>query len=104
MPVHNILVIALLTPFLLTAEERIRDNNFHGWLTYFGDHPIAESKWGIHLEAQIRRHDVAARWQQLLLRPGVNFEASKAITLTAGYAFVRSSTYSEFAAPAPVYQ
>ena len=88
-------------PFLLTAEERIADHNFHGWYNYFGDHPVAASKWGIHLEAQVRRHDVATKWQQLLLRPGVNYQASKAVMLTAGYAFVRSSTYSEFAVPAP---
>src|SRR5690349_21574039 len=99
---HNILAVALLSPFLMTGEERIRDDNFHGWLAYFGDHPISESKWGIHLEGQIRRHDVAAKWQQLLLRPGVNFEASKKVMLTAGYAFVRSSVYSEYATPSPV--
>jgi len=98
---HSILALALVSPFLLTAEERIADHNFHGWYNYFGDHPIAGSKWGIHLEAQVRRHDVAAKWQQLLLRPGVNYQASKAVMLTAGYAFVRSSAYSEFAAPAP---
>ena len=98
---HRILALALVSPFLLTADERIADHNFHGWYNYFGDHPIAASKWGIHLEAQVRRHDVATQWQQLLLRPGVNYQASKAVMLTAGYAFVRSSTYSEFAAPAP---
>jgi hypothetical protein len=102
MAVHRILALALMSPFLLTADERIADHNFHGWFIYFGDHPIAASKWGIHLEGQVRRHDVVAKWQQLLLRPGVNFQASKAVMLTAGYAFVRSGTYSEFAAPAPV--
>jgi hypothetical protein len=101
MAFHRILALTLISPLLLTAEERIADHNFHGWYNYFGDHPIAASKWGVHLEAQIRRHDVVTKWQQLLLRPGVNYQASKAVLLTAGYAFVRSSTYSEFAVPAP---
>src|SRR5690348_15040669 len=100
MAVPRILALAFVWPFLLTAEERIADHNFHGWFNYFGDHPIGASKWGVHLEGQFRRHDVIAKWQQLLLRPGVNYQVSKSVVLTAGYAFVRSSTYSEFAAPA----
>jgi hypothetical protein len=31
----------------------------------------------------------------------VNYQVNKAVLLTAGYAFVRTSTYSKFAAPAP---
>jgi len=97
-----LVVLLLLSPFSVTAQERISDHNFNGWFTYFGDHPVAGSKWGIHLEGQLRRNDFVTKWQQLLLRPGVNYQVSKAVTLTAGYAFVRSNTYSEFAAPAPV--
>jgi hypothetical protein len=86
----------------VAGQDRVTDHNAHGWFAYFGDHPIAGSKWGVHLEAQVRRHDVVTKWQQLLLRPGVNYQASKSVMLTAGYAFVRSNTYSEFAPPAPV--
>ena len=28
---HSILALALVSPFLLTAQERIADHNFHGW-------------------------------------------------------------------------
>ena len=94
--------LALLTPGLLLAQARIDDQNAHGWFMYFGDHPIGGSRWGVHLEGQVRRHNVVTQWQQLLLRPGVNFQASKAVTLTAGYAYARSNVYSEYAAPAPV--
>jgi len=83
------LAVSLLSPFLLAAQDRITDHNFHGWFSYFGDHPIAGSKWGAHLEGQFRRHNVITRWQQLLLRPGVNYQATPAVMLTAGYAFVR---------------
>ena len=102
MPRLILVAATLLCPLLLAAQQRIADHNFHGWFSYFGDHPIAGSKWGIHLEGQFRRHDVVAKWQQLLLRPGVNYQASRSVMLTAGYAFVRSNIYSEFAAPAPV--
>ncbi len=68
--------------------------NAHGWFMYFGDHPLKKgSPWGIHLEGQWRRHDVVTRWQQLLLRPALNYEVSKNLTLAAGYGFVNTSRY-----------
>ncbi len=100
--VRYLLTCVLFAPCLLMAQERVQDHNFHGWFAYFGDHAVAGSKWGVHLEGQVRRHDFVNQWQQLLLRPGVNYQASKSVMLTAGYAFIRSNTYSEFAAPAPV--
>jgi hypothetical protein len=95
--------LALLSSLVLSAQERIHDQNLHGWFSYFGDHPITSgSRWGIHLEGQFRRHDVITRWQQLLLRPGVNYQLNSKVTLTGGYAFIRSNVYSEYAAAAPV--
>jgi hypothetical protein len=103
MAVRHILAFALLAPSLLLGQQRVNDNNFHGWFTYFGDHPVATgSKWGVHLEGQYRRHNFITQWQQLLLRPGVNYQVSKKVTLTAGYGFIRSNVYSEYAPPAPV--
>jgi hypothetical protein len=98
---NRLLTLTLLSPFLLVAQDRVTDHNLHGWFIYFGDHPVGRSKWGVHLEGQVRRHDFVTKWQQLLLRPGVNYQASKAVLLTAGYGFVRANTYSEFAAPGP---
>ncbi|HYZ85012.1 MAG TPA: DUF2490 domain-containing protein [Bryobacteraceae bacterium] len=90
--------IAVFSPLL--AEDRRIDNNFNGWVQYFGDHPLGTAKWGVHLEAQWRRHDGYARWQQLLLRPGVNYSVNNKLMLTAGYAFIRSYQYGDFPAPA----
>ncbi|MEI9814379.1 MAG: DUF2490 domain-containing protein [Acidobacteriota bacterium] len=66
----------------------------------FGDHPIAKSKWGVHLEGQWRRTDLGLKWQQLLLRPGVNYQLTKNILLTGGYGFVESYPYGDFRNPA----
>jgi hypothetical protein len=101
MPRFRILTL-LLCPLALAAQNRVNDHNPHGWYMYFGDHPIAGSKWGAHLEGQYRRHDVIAKWQQLLIRPGVNYQLTPKVMLTAGYAYIRSNVYSEYAAPAPV--
>lgn len=62
---------------------------------YFGDHPVS-AKWGLHLEGQYRRHDFGRSWQQLLLRPGVNYSVSKRLMLTAGYGYIRTHRYGEY--------
>jgi hypothetical protein len=76
------------------------DNNTNGWYMYFGDHPIAKSRWGLHLEGQWRRVDLGLKWQQLLLRPGINFQLSKNVALSGGYGFVQTHPYGEFPGPA----
>ena len=69
---------------------------------YFGDHPLTpQSKWGLHLEGQWRRHDIVTRWQQLLLRPGVNYEVSKNLLLTAGYGFITLHRYGDYPTAVP---
>ena len=68
---------------------------------YFGDHPFkTASKWGVHLEGQWRRHDVASRWQQLFVRPALNYEVNKNFTLAVGYAFAKTYRYGDFPTPA----
>ncbi|MEO7653352.1 MAG: DUF2490 domain-containing protein, partial [Bryobacteraceae bacterium] len=79
---------------------RVWDHNNHGWYMYFGDHQV-RGKWGAHLEGQWRRHDVVTRWQQLLLRPGVNYQVSKSTLLTLGYAYVKTHRYGGFPANHP---
>ena len=76
------------------------DSNHNAWFMYFGDHPILKSRWGVHLEGQWRRAHLGARWQQLLLRPAVNFQLNKKVLLTGGYAFVETHPYGDFPARA----
>src|SRR3954465_10596335 len=101
MTLSRALLLALLSPFCLLAQDRTNDHNHHGWFNCFGGHPISNSKWGLHLEGQYRRHNVVTQWQQLLIRPGVNYQLTPKVMLTAGYAYVRSYVYSEYAAPGP---
>lgn len=96
-PCTCLLLIALLTPFSALAASRAVDNNFHGWFNYFGDHPLGKSKWGLHLEGQYRRHELILSWQQLLLRPAVNYEVNKNLMLTGGYANIRTYSYGDLA-------
>jgi hypothetical protein len=84
--------IFLLTLFATPAFAD-SENNSNAWFMYFGDHPVAKSRWGVHLEGQWRRADLGATWQQLLLRPGVNYQASKSVLLTFGYGYIETHPY-----------
>ncbi|MEX2262765.1 MAG: DUF2490 domain-containing protein [Bryobacteraceae bacterium] len=93
-------VAALLFTQAAAAQStgpRLRDTNANGWFMYFGDHPVSE-KWGIHLEGQWRRYDVITRWQQLLLRPGVNYELNRSVMFTVGYGYINTWPYGDFPA------
>jgi hypothetical protein len=79
----------------LFAQSAVTDTNLHGWLVYNGDHGIA-GRWGLHLEGHFRRHNALNAWQQLLLRPGLNFQASRDVMLTGGYAYIRTHRYGDY--------
>lgn len=93
----GILLAGLITLAPLRAAT---DDNAHAWFMYFGDHAIGKSKWGAHLEGQWRRADMGIHWQQLLLRPGVNYQVNSKLMLTAGYGFVETYRYGGFPVPA----
>lgn len=93
-------LLLLFLPVSLSGQQadRIRAINENGWYMYLGDHPLS-GRWGVHLEGQWRRSNVITKWQQLLLRPGVNYDLNEAVMLTAGYAFI--DTWPNGEAPAP---
>lgn len=81
-----------------SSSLAVTDNNNNGWYSYFGDHPFASSRWGLHLEGQWRRADVATKSMQLLLRPAVNFQLRPKVMLTGGYGFVETNGYGDYPA------
>jgi len=95
------LILLPLLSFAAAAQDRTIEHNLHGWYHYIGDHPIANSKWGVHLEGQFRRHNAITQWQQLLLRPAVNYQLTGRVLLSGGYAYIRSHRYSDYAAHGP---
>ena len=90
MMVGRIILLLGLTCVPVAAQappQRLYDHNIHTWFVYAGDHPVA-GRWGLHLEAQFRRHDGGVQPQQLLLRPALNYQLNSRIALSAGYAYV----------------
>ena len=77
-------------------SPRTTVDNRHAWLVYMGDHALSPgSRSSLHLESQVRRGDLGADWQQLLLRGGLTRTLSTGVRATGGYAFVRTYPYGE---------
>lgn len=77
------------------------DDNASGWYNYSGDHPLGNSRWGVHLEGQWRRTHVGLTPQQLLLQPGVFYRVNQRVTVGAGYDFLQTYRYGDFPVQAP---
>jgi hypothetical protein len=77
-------------------NARHTTENVNSWFMYFGNHKLSD-KVGWHAEVQLRRNDVISNAQQLLLRTGVDFYTKNNSRLTAGYAFIETHPYGEFA-------
>ncbi len=77
----------------LAADQHA--DNYNLWLNYVGDHSLFGSPWGVHLEIQNRREDWGDEWQQLLIRPGINYTISPTVTVSAGYAYVKTYPYGD---------
>jgi len=88
-------LLCSLLPLASLAQVQGSAVNQHLWLAYFGDHPVSE-RWQIHLDAQWRRHDLGLTWQQLLVRPAINYKLNEHVLVTGGYVFVDSFRYGEF--------
>jgi hypothetical protein len=95
-----LLCYALPWPGLLAQEPtRVSDPNAHAWYMYFGDHAVNDGPWGVHFDGQWRRQGIGGKWQQLLLRPGVNYDITSQVQASAGYAFIKSHPYGDYPAP-----
>ena len=81
------IVAVLVASFSAHAQQRIGPEQ-SGWYMYFGDHPI-DAHWGLHLEGQWRRAPVISNPEQLLLRPGVNYDLGKGLMVVVAYTYVR---------------
>jgi hypothetical protein len=76
--------------------EKVTADNHNLWLNYVGDHPVGKGPWGLHLELQNRRSDWGGDWQQVLVRPGINYQFSPAIRFSAGYCYVHTFPNGEY--------
>ena len=92
-------VAILACAVTVTAQAqspRTAVENRHAWLVYQGDHALVpKSRSSLHLETQVRRGDLGANSQQLLLRGGLTRTLRAGVRATGGYAFVRTYPYGD---------
>lgn len=62
------------------------------WYMYFGDHPVSPN-WDLHLEGQYRREGLGQRWEQLLVRPGVQRHFAHGLSALVAYTYLRDYPY-----------
>jgi Protein of unknown function (DUF2490) len=89
------LIIVAIAFTNITIAQRLNTENFNTWFVYNGDHKIS-NKWGVHIEAQLRRNSFVAKSQQLLLRGGFNYHFNPQVFATVGYCFVQTAPYGAF--------
>ena len=90
-------LLLLLTVGASRLQAGTADNH-NLWLNYVGDHPLFGSPWGLHLEVQNRLSDWGNDWQQLLVRPGINYAFTPNFSASMGYGYVRTYPYGELPA------
>ncbi|WP_433831190.1 DUF2490 domain-containing protein [Flavobacterium anhuiense] len=80
----KLLVFLFFCSFFVSAQT---DNTFTGWGAVFASYKLNE-KFSIHFDGQLRSTDELEHVQSFIIRPGLNYHASKNIVLTIGYAYV----------------
>lgn len=81
----QILVIALV--MLAPAGTLIAQKTETAWFASFNTFQL-NNRFSIHFDGQWRSGDEFSTMQTLLLRPGLNYHATKRLTLTGGYGFI----------------
>lgn len=89
---HHLLPAFLLALPIALAAQRVEDTNAHFWFSHWGDHRVHD-RWSLHSEFHIRRAEMGAGTQQLLIRPAVNFHLHEKVMLTAGYSYYENYRY-----------
>lgn len=88
-------LILLLCNIATFAQPRINDHNNIGWYTTTATLKFAD-KWSAHLEYQWRRDNYITRWQQSLLRTGINYHVNNHATLRLGYGWIETYPYGKY--------
>ncbi len=91
-----LITVLCICNFYSTAQNtRINDYNSIGWYAATGTFFI-QKKWSAHLEYQWRREDFLSKWQQSLLRTGINYHVNSNLTVRAGYAWAETYNYGDY--------
>lgn len=79
----------------IAQAPRVTDPNANLWISHWGDQRVHE-RWSFHTEAHWRRAELGVIWQQLLLRPAVNFHLNDQVLFTQGYSYYYNYQFGDY--------
>ncbi|MEQ3656013.1 MAG: DUF2490 domain-containing protein [Dokdonia sp.] len=89
------LCLVLLIPQLTAKAQNTGEDQTGAWYMLFTNNRLSESL-SLHAEAQHRNYEIGSRFNQLLLRTGLNYHLSDQAMLTMGYAYIATDgTFEE---------
>jgi len=92
---HLLTTACLALAALVGQAQRVTDPNANLWISHWGDQRFAD-KWSFHTEAHMRRADMGQNWQQLLIRPAVNYHLNDQVMFTLGYSYYFNYQYGAY--------
>ena len=75
-------------------NNRVNTHGTIGWYNYFGSIKLSP-KVGLHTEYQWRRDEIISKWQQSLIRVGLNYQLNPRVLFRVGYAHIETWPYGE---------
>lgn len=97
---HYFNLFVFFTTSILFAQVNPKADQSNGWIFYTGNHKITE-KWGLHTEYQFRRTDVFSKPMQHQIRLGLDYNLTKQIMVSAGWSYIETFAYGDFASEIP---
>jgi len=91
-----ILLIGIIMPFGVIAQNEIDESQLGAWYMYFFNKSFENSQFGIQGDYQFRFWDAGSDLEQVLLRTGATYKPKNAnILFTLGYANITTGTFGE---------
>lgn len=87
--------LALMALAFTAQAQRVTDGNANLWFSHWGDHRVHD-RWSLHSEFHIRRAELGASAQQLLIRPAVNYHLHDKVMATVGYSYYENYRYGAY--------
>lgn len=79
--------VVILIMISLPGKTSAQEYDPGAWYMYFGTNRVSD-KFSIHTEAQFRFYNTFGKWNQILLRTGLNLHIDDRAMVTLGYAYI----------------
>ena len=84
---RKLLLVVFISQLTILSGQKSGEEELGSWFMYFGTNKVSE-KFSIHTEAQFRYYEMAANFNQLLLRTGFNYHINPNAIATLGYGYI----------------